>query len=62
MSSCRNHMVIKGRVRDSAWFSITSSEWPAVKKGLEDWLSEANFDAEGKQLRTLKECREDQGS
>lgn len=51
-------MIVKGRVRDSAWFSITSSEWPVVKKGLEDWLSEANFDAEGKQVRTLKECRE----
>ena len=51
-------MIIKGHVRDTAWFSITSSEWPALKKGFEAWLSESNFDAEGKQIRTLKECRE----
>ena len=54
-------MVIKGRVRDTAWFSITSQEWPRVKAGFEAWLSESNFDAEGKQLRTLVECRDQSG-
>lgn len=58
MLSYRHHIIVKGRVRDTAWFSITSSEWPGVKKGFEAWLSEANFDADGKQLHTLKECRE----
>ncbi|KAL2110430.1 hypothetical protein VUR80DRAFT_8120 [Thermomyces stellatus] len=58
----RNHMIIKGRVRHTAWFSITSAEWPRVKRGFEEWLSEANFDKDGKQLRTLKECREGPGA
>ena len=34
----RNHMIVKGRNRDTAWFSITDAEWPAVKKSLEDRL------------------------
>lgn len=54
-------MIVKGRVRDTAWFSITSGEWPGVKAGLDTWLSESNFDADGKQLRTLKDCREHSG-
>lgn len=51
-------MVVDGRVRDTAWFSITGEEWPAVKKGFEAWLSESNFDTEGVQIQTLRECRE----
>jgi RimJ/RimL family protein N-acetyltransferase len=31
----RNHMIVKGRNRDTAWFSITDAEWPSVKEGLE---------------------------
>ncbi|HKY47416.1 MAG TPA: GNAT family protein [Acidimicrobiia bacterium] len=34
----RNHMIVKGRNRDTAWFSITDHEWPKVKKDLEDRL------------------------
>ena len=34
----RNHMIVKGRNRDTAWFSITDAEWPAVKGKLEDRL------------------------
>ncbi|KAF6824961.1 GNAT family acetyltransferase [Colletotrichum plurivorum] len=55
----RKHMVIKGRRRDTAWFSITDDEWPAVKCGLEAWLSDENFDEQGKQRKALKQCRED---
>ncbi|KAL0932798.1 GNAT family [Colletotrichum truncatum] len=55
----RKHMIIKGRLRDTAWLSITDEEWPVVKGGLETWLSEENFDEQGKQRRTLKQCRED---
>lgn len=54
----RKHLIIKGRERDSAWFSITDEEWPAVKKGFERWLDDGNFDGEGRQRRGLKECRE----
>ena len=53
----RNHMVLKGRSRDTAWFSITDDEWPTVKKGFEAWLDSGNFDKDGNQIRSLKECR-----
>lgn len=49
----RQHMVIKGRNRDTAWFSIIDGEWPLVKAAFERWLEPANFDAEGRQLRRL---------
>ncbi|KAH8807514.1 acyl-CoA N-acyltransferase [Xylogone sp. PMI_703] len=54
----RKHMIIKGKWRDTAWYSITADEWPAVKRGFEAWLDPENFDKEGRQLRGLKECRE----
>lgn len=35
----RNHMVVKGRNRDSAWFSMTDAEWPAARAAFQRWLS-----------------------
>jgi len=52
----RQHMVVKGRNRDTAWYSILDSEWPAVNAGFERWLSEENLSATG-QIKTLTECR-----
>ena len=49
----RNHVVAKGRNRDTAWFSITDLEWPALRAAFEAWLEPANFDAEGGQRRRL---------
>jgi RimJ/RimL family protein N-acetyltransferase len=49
----RNHMVTKGRNRDTDWFSVTDAEWPAVKAAHERWLDPANFDAEGRQRTAL---------
>jgi RimJ/RimL family protein N-acetyltransferase len=51
----RKHAVVKGRNRDTAWFSITDDEWPAIREGFEDWLSPENFDADGRQKRSLGE-------
>jgi len=51
----RNHMVIKGRNRDSAWFSVIDSEWPALHEAFMAWLSEANFDARGQQRERLSD-------
>src|SRR6266852_8342795 len=45
----RQHMVVKGRNRDTAWFSMLDHEWPARKAAFEAWLDPANFDAEVKQ-------------
>ncbi len=53
----RKDMVVKGRNRDTAWFSITDEEWPALKAGFQAWLHPDNFDRAGNQLRTLEDCR-----
>jgi len=49
----RKHMVTKGRSRDSAWYSITDDEWPAVRSGFQAWLAPGNRAPEGSQRRTL---------
>lgn len=56
----RNHRVIKGRNRDTAWFSITDAEWPSRKAAFVEWLAPENFDASGHQRRSLSEIREAQ--
>jgi RimJ/RimL family protein N-acetyltransferase len=53
----RQHMVIKGRNRDTAWFAITDGEWPALRLSFERWLAAANFDAHGRQKIRLEELR-----
>lgn len=55
----RNHLVQRDRNRDTAWFSITNDEWPAIKAAFEGWLDPANFDTDGRQLRTLASFREE---
>jgi RimJ/RimL family protein N-acetyltransferase len=50
----RQHMIVKGRNRDTAWFSIIDDEWPRIKAGFERWLDPTNFDAHGKQKAKLK--------
>ncbi len=52
----RNAMVTKGRNRDTAWYSITAEEWPALRSAYEQWLDPGSFDRTGQQrvaLRTL---------
>jgi RimJ/RimL family protein N-acetyltransferase len=49
----RQHMVVKGRSRDTAWFAMLDHEWPARKRAFEAWLDPANFDENGKQLKSL---------
>lgn len=53
----RQHMIVKGRNRDTAWFSMLDGEWPAVKAAFEAWLDPSNFDEAGEQRRSLKEFR-----
>jgi len=54
----RQHMIIKGRNRDTAWFSMLDSEWPARKASFERWLSRENFDAQGRQKQSLSRMNE----
>jgi RimJ/RimL family protein N-acetyltransferase len=50
----RNHMVVKGQNRDTAWYSIVDDEWPAIRAAFEDWLAPDNFDERGVQRRPLR--------
>ncbi len=54
----RQHMVVKGRNRDTAWFSMLDSEWPAIKRAFEAWLAPENFDIEGRQRQSLAALRD----
>jgi RimJ/RimL family protein N-acetyltransferase/ribosomal protein S18 acetylase RimI-like enzyme len=49
----RNHMIVKGRNRDTAWFAMTDDDWPAVSRAFEHWLAPENFDADGRQRSSL---------
>ena len=49
----RQHMIIKGRNRDTAWYSMLDSEWPARKAAFERWFDPSNFSAEGRQRTSL---------
>jgi RimJ/RimL family protein N-acetyltransferase len=49
----RQAVVVKGRSRDTAWYSIIDPEWPALRRGYEAWLAPANFDADGQQKEPL---------
>ncbi len=53
----RQHMVVKGRNRDTAWFSILDSEWPHVATAFQSWLDPVNFDAAGQQKARLEDLR-----
>lgn len=48
--------VFKNRNRDTAWFSIIDSEWPALKIKFEKWLDDSNFYRDGKQIKRLQDC------
>ncbi|HEX8172033.1 MAG TPA: GNAT family protein [Thermoanaerobaculia bacterium] len=50
----RQHLVYKGRNRDTAWFSILDREWPARKAEFERWLAPENFDESGRQRTSLQ--------
>jgi RimJ/RimL family protein N-acetyltransferase len=49
----RQHMIVKGRNRDTAWFSMLDSEWPQLQSNFEQWLAPSNFDPAGRQRLSL---------
>ena len=49
----RAHMVVKGRRRDSSYFSILAEDWPARRDAIAAWLDDSNFDAAGRPVRSL---------
>jgi RimJ/RimL family protein N-acetyltransferase len=54
----RQHMIVKGRNRDTAWYAMLDHEWPAVRTAFQRWLDPANFGADGRQRRSLRAIRE----
>ena len=57
----RQAMVTKGRNRDTTWFSVIDSEWPALRTAFERWLDPANFAAGGTQRHSLANLRSSAG-
>jgi RimJ/RimL family protein N-acetyltransferase len=53
----RQHMVVKGANRDTAWFAMTDQDWLRLRPSYQAWLSPDNFDTRGRQRRRLEECR-----
>jgi hypothetical protein len=54
----RAHMVVKGRRRDTAYFSILAEEWPRCRNVLIAWLDPSNFTSDGRARRSLAEFRD----
>jgi RimJ/RimL family protein N-acetyltransferase len=54
----RAHMVTKGRLRDTAWYSIVGEQWPPCRDALMAWLAAANFASDGTARRGLGEIRD----
>jgi RimJ/RimL family protein N-acetyltransferase len=49
----RRHMIVKGKNRDTAWYSMLDEEWPGRREAFEKWLAPANFSADGRQRSPL---------
>jgi len=58
----RQATVPKQRNRDTTWLSIIDGEWPAIRDALEAWLAPENFDAEGRQRRSLLDFQRQTGA
>lgn len=54
----RQHLIVKGRNRDTAWFSILRDEWDdSLKAAMEKWLDAGNFGEDGGQIKSLQDLR-----
>jgi RimJ/RimL family protein N-acetyltransferase len=53
----RQHMVVKGENRDTAWYAMIDRDWPAIAAAMRQWLDPANFDRDGRQKRRLEDFR-----
>ena len=54
-----NHLIFKGKNRDTAWYSILDDEWPEVRGIITAWLADDNFDAGGRAERSLSQMMTD---
>lgn len=51
----RQHMIVKGRNRDTAWFSVIDSEWQVLRPAFVAWLDAGNFTDDGRQIQRLSD-------
>ena len=58
----RQHMIVKGLNRDTAWFAMTDKDWSRLRPAYEAWLAPENFDATGAQVRRLEDIRQALGA
>jgi RimJ/RimL family protein N-acetyltransferase len=49
----RQHMIVKGINRDTAWYAMLDHEWQHLRTGYRAWLAADNFDQHGQQRRKL---------
>jgi hypothetical protein len=49
----RQHLIVKGRNRDTAWLAMTDAEWPALRRAFDTWLAVENFTDDGGQIQRL---------
>ena len=54
----RQHLVVKGQNRDTAWYAMIDQDWPVIKAAFERWLHPDNFDSNGVQIERLEAIRE----
>jgi RimJ/RimL family protein N-acetyltransferase len=50
----RQHMIVKGRNRDTAWYAMLEKDWPRIRQAFEKWLEGSNFDESGRQKAKLQ--------
>ncbi|MGI9402510.1 MAG: GNAT family N-acetyltransferase [Rhizobiaceae bacterium] len=53
----RQHIISRGRNRDTAWFAMIDKDWPVIGAAFKAWLDPSNFDDEEMQIKTLEEIR-----
>ncbi|KAI3321593.1 acyl-CoA N-acyltransferase [Xylariaceae sp. AK1471] len=53
----RQHMIVKGRNRDTAWFAMIDADWPKIRDAFDGWLDPSNFDEHGLQRKKLESFR-----
>ena len=53
----RHHMIVKGALRDTAWFAMLHEDWQRLKPVYDRWLDPENFDSDGQARTSLNTPR-----
>ena len=57
----RQHMIVRGETRDTAWFALLDRDWPICRAALAQWLAPDNYGSDGRQRHTLAAIRRSLG-